>query len=166
MPVWRSTLRARRCRASASASSACGWAARLPCAGRSRCRSALVVGSVSANIQSARGNRLAHDLGPPGRLLTPVYTALMPPVIHAHARELRPIDRIGEAKAPVFVMSGAADIYTTIAASEAMVARARTAEQFRPVDGAARLSSWRTTRRPSIAAVLEFFANFLPLTPR
>jgi uncharacterized protein len=127
---------------------------------------ALVVEQVFPNIESALGNRFTHYLGPPGRLLTPVYTALMPLVIHAHARELRPIDRIGEAKAPVFVMSGAAAIYTTIAESEAMFARAREPKQFWAVDGAAHveLADYAPAEYPR--RVLEFFAKCLPLTPK
>jgi fermentation-respiration switch protein FrsA (DUF1100 family) len=127
---------------------------------------ALLVESVFPNIESALGNRFAHYLGPAGRLLTPAYTALMPLVVHVRARELRPIDRIGEAKAPVFVMSGSEDRYTTIDEARALFARAPEPKQFWAVDGAAHVELVDYAPAEYRRRVLEFLGKYLPLTPR
>ena len=51
--------------------------------------------------------------------------------------DLRPIDRVGEQSAPVFVLAGTADRYTTLTESRALFERAREPKEFWAVEGAA-----------------------------
>jgi pimeloyl-ACP methyl ester carboxylesterase len=86
---------------------------------------ALVLEQVFADIDSALTNRLVARLGPPGRWVAPLYERLMPLVLPVRPAELRPIDHIGAAAAPVLMIVGAADRYTPLAESRALFARAR-----------------------------------------
>lgn len=127
---------------------------------------AMVLESVYPDIESALGNRFASYLGPPGRLLTPVYAALMPLVIRVRARELRPIERIGAVTAPVFVMAGTADRYTTIDESRALFARAPEPKEFWAVEGAAHVELVRYAPVEYRRRVLDFLGKYLPVTPK
>ena len=75
-----------------------------------------------------------------GRALAPVVAPLlkllMPPVLGVRLDELRPIDRIGEATAPVLIASGTSDTRTTLAEAQALFARAPNPKQLWAVPGA------------------------------
>ena len=96
--------------------------------------------SVYPDIRSAIANRVATYLGADaGRLLAVFYLWLMSPILHVEESQLRPIDRIGEIRAPLFLLSGAADRYTTLAEARSLFDRATAPKQFWAVAGAAHL---------------------------
>jgi fermentation-respiration switch protein FrsA (DUF1100 family) len=103
---------------------------------------ALVLESVYPDIDAALSNRLRVNLGRVAGafftpLLTPTFKLLLPPILGAAPRELRPIDHIRTASAPILVASGASDAYTPLSEARALFEQAAEPKQFWAVDGAA-----------------------------
>jgi fermentation-respiration switch protein FrsA (DUF1100 family) len=98
---------------------------------------ALVLESVYPTIDDAVRDRLRAWLGPFGPPLAPIAMRWLFPRGGITASDLRPLDRIGEQRVPVFVLAGVADRYTTIAESRALFGRAHEPKEFWPVAGAA-----------------------------
>ena len=98
---------------------------------------ALVLESVYPTIAEAVRDRLRAWLGPLGPPLASIATRWLLPRDGVDASDLRPIDRIGGQVAPVFVLAGSADPYTTPDESRALFARARDPKSFWLVAGAA-----------------------------
>ncbi|MBL8696995.1 MAG: alpha/beta fold hydrolase [Alphaproteobacteria bacterium] len=98
---------------------------------------ALVLEAVYPDIRSAVANRLAIRLGEVGRRLTPLIEAAARLMTGLSPDELRPIDRIGAARAPILVAAGAEDRHTTAAETQAMFVRATGMKQLWMVPGVA-----------------------------
>lgn len=122
--------------------SAYPWAAPRRCWGRRRWTwTPLVLESVYPDIDAALANRLRAALGGiVGPLATPVlaplFKLLLPPILGVQPAELRPVDRIGEVRAPVLVAAGTADDRTTLAESQDLFAHVQAPGTFWPVPGA------------------------------
>jgi fermentation-respiration switch protein FrsA (DUF1100 family) len=100
---------------------------------------ALVLESVYPTIRQALEDRLAVWLGPLGALnrwVAPIVIRQVSGEIGVGEEALRPIDRIGSADAPVFVLSGTRDAYTPLAEARALFARAQGPKEFWAVEGA------------------------------
>ena len=76
---------------------------------------ALVLESVYPTVADAVRHRLRAWLGSLGHALTPSVLGWLFPREGVTADALRPVDRIHEQTAPVFLLAGAADRYTTAA---------------------------------------------------
>lgn len=98
---------------------------------------ALVLESVYPTIDDAVHDRLRAWLGPVGPAFQGLVMGTLFPRRGVAATDLRPIDRIGEQTAPVLVLAGTADRYTTPPESRALFERARAPKVYWPVDGAA-----------------------------
>ena len=98
---------------------------------------ALVLESVYPTIDDAVHDRLRAWLGPVGPALQGFVMWALFPRLGVTATDLRPIDRIGAQTAPVFLLAGTADPYTTIAESRALFEAARAPKAYWPVEGAA-----------------------------
>lgn len=103
---------------------------------------ALVLEAVYPTIDAALDDRLRAALGRvvgplASPVLGPLFRLLLPPILGVSPRELRPMDRIGEVRAPVLVASGAADDHTTLAETLNLFARVRSARELWVVPGAA-----------------------------
>jgi uncharacterized protein len=79
------------------------------------------------------GPALGSVVAPP---LAWLFQTLLPPVLDVSAADLRPIDHIGEATAPLLVASGMRDQRTTIAEAMALFEHAREPKSFWAVEGA------------------------------
>lgn len=97
---------------------------------------ALVLESVYPTIEDGVRDRLRAWLGPVGAALAPVAMGWLLPREGISAADLRPIDRIKELSAPVFVLSGGADRYTPPIESRSLFDRAPEPKAFWSVDGA------------------------------
>lgn len=97
---------------------------------------ALVLESVYPTIDDAVRDRLRAWLGPIGRVLAPIVMSWLFPRDGVAAADLRPIDRIREQTAPVFVLAGSADRYTPPSESRSLFDRAPEPKAFWSVDGA------------------------------
>jgi fermentation-respiration switch protein FrsA (DUF1100 family) len=98
---------------------------------------ALVLESVYPTIDDAVRDRLRAWFGPIGPLVTGLVVGGLLPREGVGAEDLRPIDRIGAATAPVFVLAGTDDRYTTLDESRALFERAPAPKEFWAVPGAA-----------------------------
>jgi fermentation-respiration switch protein FrsA (DUF1100 family) len=98
---------------------------------------ALVLESVYPTITDAVRDRLLAWLGALGEALTRPALRWIFPRDGVSVDDLRPIDRIREQRAPVFVVSGSDDRYTTLRESRALFARAHEPKELWVVDGAA-----------------------------
>lgn len=100
---------------------------------------ALVLESVYPTIRQALEDRLAVWMGPLGRLnrfVAPIVLREVSAEIGVREDALRPIDRIGGAGAPVFVLSGTRDRYTTLPEARALFDHATGPKEFWAVEGA------------------------------
>ena len=127
---------------------------------------ALVLESVYPDIDAALAHRLRAGLGPVAGpvlapLLAPAFTLLLPPVLGVRPDELRPIDRIGEATAPILVASGTADDRTPIEEARSLFARAPEPKQFWAVQGAAHVDLERHDPAAYWAVILPFLNRHL-----
>jgi uncharacterized protein len=95
---------------------------------------ALVLESVYSDITAAIENRIIAVLGPIGAIVAPPTTALfklvLPPFLGVSAADLRPIDRIGQVRAPILVAGGILDDRTSIVETRMMFAHANEPKQL------------------------------------
>ncbi len=98
---------------------------------------ALVLESVYPTIRDAVRDRLRAWLGSVGQALLPLVMGSLFPREGVGASDLRPIDRIDQQTAPVFVLAGGADRYTTAREARDLFAHAREPKAYWEVDGAA-----------------------------
>lgn len=127
---------------------------------------ALVLESVYPDIDAALANRLCAGLGPVAGpvltpLLAPAFTLLLPPILGVRPDELRPVDHIGAATAPLLVASGTADDRTPIGEARSLFDRAPEPKQFWAVKGAAHVDLERHDPDAYWAVVLPFLTRHL-----
>jgi len=122
---------------------------------------ALVLESVYPTIAEAVRDRLRAWLGPVGPPLASVVTGWLFPRDGVHASDLRPIDRIGGQAAPVFVLAGSADPYTTPSESKALFAHAADPKSFWLVPGAGHVDLHAFARPEYERRVGAFLARHL-----
>ena len=122
---------------------------------------ALILESVYPDIDDATANRLESYLGVGGRLLTPAYMRLMPLVLGFEPGQLRPIDRIASVRAPVLVLSGAEDPYTTLAEARDLFEHAHERKSFWSVPGASHVDLFHFAPDDYRRHVLPFLATHL-----
>lgn len=131
---------------------------------------ALVLESVYPDIDAALSNRLRAGLGRvAGRLftplLTPVFELLLPPILGVTPDELRPIDHIGSATAPLLVASGTVDDRTPLNEARALFDHARDPKRFWAVQGAAHVDLERYGSDQCWNNVLPFLVATLQQRP-
>ena len=126
----------------------------------------LVLESVYPDIDAALANRLRAGLGPVAGpvlapLLAPAFKLLLPPILGVRPDELRPIDHIGAATAPLLVASGTADDRTPISEARFLFERAREPKQFWAVQGAAHVDLERYDPDAYWSVVLPILTRYL-----
>ena len=100
---------------------------------------AFVLESVYPTIHDAVADRLGVWLGPLGffgHALAPAVIRVLGSSIGVSEDQLRPIDRIGCADAPLLLIAGTGDEYTPLTESRALFARAHGPKEFWAVEGA------------------------------
>jgi fermentation-respiration switch protein FrsA (DUF1100 family) len=101
---------------------------------------ALVLEAVYGEVREALVNRLEARLGLLGAVAAPVAAPLLEALLGAMlgvaAADLAPLDRIGEARAPLLVVAGTADDRTTLAEARRLFGRAPEPKRFWAVEGA------------------------------
>lgn len=97
---------------------------------------AFVLESVYATISDAVYGRARAWLGPLGSAVAPLYLRHWLPRSGVSAMELRPIERIGELRVPVYVISGTNDRYTRLREARALFGQLRGPGEFWAVEGA------------------------------
>lgn len=127
---------------------------------------ALVLESVYPDMDAVLSNRLRAGLGPVAGpvftpLLTPAFKLLLPPILGVEPDELRPIDRIGAATAPLLIASGTADGRTPIDEAQSLFEHAPEPKQFWAVQGAAHVDLERYDPSAYWRVVLPFLSQHL-----
>jgi len=122
---------------------------------------ALVLESVFPDMDRAVGDRLSRYIGAMGRVVAEIFVAAIEPIIHVDGGTLRPIDRIHDVGAPVFVIAGTKDTYTTIEETREMFARASEPKQLWEVDGARHVDLERFVRDEYRRRLLDFLGRYL-----
>lgn len=100
---------------------------------------AYVLESVYPTIRDALSDRLSTwfwPLSAVGRLFTSPLLSMVGSEVGVTESELQPIDRIGQIRAPLLLISGTADPYTPLAEAESLYARAPARKSFWAVVGA------------------------------
>jgi uncharacterized protein len=102
---------------------------------------ALVLEGVYPDIDAATANRVNDTLGPwLGPLLSKplarVLALVTAPLLGVAPADLRPIDHMTEVRAPLLMLIGACDTYTTVEETRAMFERAKGPKSLWIVDGA------------------------------
>ncbi len=133
---------------------------------------ALVLESVYSDIHAGFANWLNVILGP-GRnslaipLLSMTFDELLLPLIGVSPRELRPIDRITDIRAPILIATGTEDRIAPLSMAAALYAEASAPKRFWAVDGAAHADLEAFAPDRYWATILPFLAANLhpgPLT--
>lgn len=119
---------------------------------------ALVLESVYPTIDDATRDRLRVWFGRIGEALAPLVEAALLPRDGVTAADLRPIDRIREQTAPVLVLAGTHDRYTTLRESRALFARAPEPKALWEVEGAAHVDLHAFSRAEYERRVGSFLA--------
>jgi fermentation-respiration switch protein FrsA (DUF1100 family) len=122
---------------------------------------ALVLESVYPTVADAVRGRLRAWLGPIGEALAPRVVGWLLPREGVTAEDLRPIDRMHEQTAPVFVLAGTADRYTTVREARELFARAREPKALWEVVGAAHVDLHAFARAEYERRVGAFLARHL-----
>jgi fermentation-respiration switch protein FrsA (DUF1100 family) len=100
---------------------------------------ALVLESVYPDIRTAVANRIRVVLGSAGFVADPLagfFDLVLPPVLGLDPADLRPIDHIADATAPILMASGRRDTRTTLEDSIALFGRAPLPKDLWMVAGA------------------------------
>ena len=97
----------------------------------------LIVESVYPTIERATRNRLQSRIGPLASLGVPLLLLQLEPRIGVTPSQLRPVDHIGQAHCPIFILGGADDRYTTVEDTMLLYRNARPPKQLWLVPGAA-----------------------------
>jgi uncharacterized protein len=131
---------------------------------------ALVLEGVYPDIGAATANRvnatLGPRLGPPlSRPLAQVLSWVTAPMLGIAPRDLRPIDHMAGIRAPLLMLIGALDTYTTVAETNAMLARAPEPKSLWIVDGAGHVDLHDHAPEPYRARVLDFLSRHLRGSP-
>ena len=122
---------------------------------------ALVLESVYPTIADAVRNRLGAWLGRLGRAIAPTVLTSLFPRDGVSADDLRPIDRIHEQTAPVFVIAGSDDRYTTVQETRDLFAHAQQPKELWEVPGAAHDDLHAFSRGDYERRVGAFLARYL-----
>ncbi len=127
---------------------------------------ALVLESVYPDIEAALSNRLRTGPGTVAGpvftpLLTPAFELLLPPVLGVRPDELRPIDHIGAATAPLLIASGTADERTPLSEARSLFEHVPEPKQFLAVQGAAHVDLERYDPAAYWRVVLPFLSQYL-----
>jgi uncharacterized protein len=98
---------------------------------------AVVLECMYPTIEQGVANRLRLRLGPFGPMLTPLVMLQLQPRIEIEPGRLRPVDRMSRIGAPVLIINGTRDDYTSIQDARALFDAASPPKEFWAVEGAA-----------------------------
>jgi pimeloyl-ACP methyl ester carboxylesterase len=97
---------------------------------------AVVLEQMYPTIQQAVAGRARQYLGPVAPVLAPLLMVQVQARLKIPANRLRPIDRMGQIGAPVLIVNGTQDSYTSIEDARALFAAASNPKELWAVEGA------------------------------
>ena len=122
---------------------------------------AFVLESVYATINDAVYGRARSWLGPVGSAIAPLYLRHWLPRSGVSAQELRPIERIGELRVPVYVMSGMDDRYTRLEEARALFERLPGPREFWAIEDTGHQDLHRAAGEEYERRVLAFLGRYV-----
>ena len=122
---------------------------------------AIVIESVYPTFEDAVVDRLTMRLGPLGPVFAPLLTMQLKPRLGLSLNDLRPIDKIHDIKAPIFVLAGTNDLHTKLIEAQSLFAAANEPKEFWAVDGAAHVDLHHFAPREYERKVLRFLQRHL-----
>lgn len=122
---------------------------------------AIIIESVYPTIEEAIANRMTMRIGNLGKYLVPLFTLQFKPRLGISINELRPVEKIANAKGAIFVLNGSLDRHTTLAESKRLFENAHDPKLFWEVEGAAHIDFSRYAAKDYQKRVLVFFRKYL-----
>ena len=122
---------------------------------------AIVLEMVYPSIDRAVDNRLTMRLGNWAKILSPLLLLQLKWRVGVDPHVLRPIDHVGEIRAPKLFIVGANDRHTTLEESRDLYNAASDPKELWIVDGAAHLDLHEFKKEAYESRVLEFFGEHL-----
>ena len=122
---------------------------------------AAVLEAVYPSIEVAVENRLRMRFGTLGATLSPLLIVQLRPRLGVSPSDLKPIDRIGRLRCPIFIIGGIVDQHTTVADTQRLYAAAREPKELWLIPDAAHVDYLRTSGAEYQRRVLAFFDRAL-----
>lgn len=122
---------------------------------------ALILESVYPTLEEAVKNRIAMRIGNWGKYLSPLLTVQLKPRLGFSHHQLKPIDRIHQAKGAVLIIIGSLDQHTTLAESQRMFSAAKQPKSFLSIEGAAHFNLYTHSPKHYQRQILQFFSLHL-----
>jgi fermentation-respiration switch protein FrsA (DUF1100 family) len=123
---------------------------------------AVVLEQMYPTIQQAVAGRARQYLGPLGPVFAPLLMAQMQSRLEIPANRLRPIERMAQLGAPVLIVNGTQDRYTSIEDARALFAAASDPKELWAVQGAGHVNLYAFAKAQYEQRVGEFLARYLP----
>jgi uncharacterized protein len=122
---------------------------------------AVILEMVYPTINEAVNNRLTSRLGSWARVLSPLLLFQLRPRLGIGSNDLRPIDHVGQLRAPKLFIAGANDRSTTLEESQRLYETASAPKDFWVVPGVGHVDAHNRARVEYEQRVLDFFARNL-----
>jgi pimeloyl-ACP methyl ester carboxylesterase len=122
---------------------------------------AVVLEQMYPTIQQAVAGRARQYLGPLGPVLAPLLMVQMQARLEIPADRLRPIDRMGQIGAPVLIVNGTQDSYTSIEDARALFAAASNPKELWAVEGAGHVNLHAFAKAQYEQRVGDFLGRYL-----
>lgn len=122
---------------------------------------AVVLESMYPTLEQAVAGRLRLHVGPVGTLAAPLLMLQLRSRLDLDANRLRPMDRMARIGAPVFILNGALDRYTSIDEARALFAAAAAPKDFWAVKGAAHVDFYTFAKADYERRVGMFLQKYL-----
>jgi len=122
---------------------------------------AVVLEQMYPTIQQAVAGRARLHLGPLGPVMAPLLMMQMQSRLHLRANRLRPIDRMAQIGAPVLIVNGTQDNYTSIDDARALGSAASEPKELWPVEGAGHVNLQAFAKAQYEQRVGDFLGRYM-----
>jgi pimeloyl-ACP methyl ester carboxylesterase len=122
---------------------------------------AVVLEQMYPTIQQAVAGRARLHLGPLGPVFAPLLMTQLQSRLQIPANRLRPVDRMGQIRAPVLIVNGTQDSYTSIEDARALLAASSDPKELWAVQGAGHVNLYAFAKAQYEQHVGDFLDRYL-----
>ena len=122
---------------------------------------AVVLEQMYPTIQQAVAGRARQYVGPLGPVLAPLLMVQVQARLKIPANRLRPIDRMGQIGAPVLIVNGTQDSYTSIEDARALFAASSNPKELWAVEGAGHVNLHAFAKAQYEQRVGDFLGRYM-----
>jgi pimeloyl-ACP methyl ester carboxylesterase len=122
---------------------------------------AVVLEQMYPTIQQAVAGRARQYVGPLGPVLAPLLMVQVQARLEIPANRLRPIDRMGQIGAPVLIVNGTRDRYTSIEDARALFAASSNPKELLAVEGAGHVNLHAFAKAQYEQRVGDFLGRYM-----